>query len=88
MKEKPKQEIWFKRKSYGWGWVPAIWQGWVVLLVYIVLVTIFSFTISEDSPLNEVLFTFLLPITLLTFTLIRICYKKGEKPKWQWGEKK
>ena len=76
---------WFKRKLYGWGWTPARWQGWVVLVVYIIGVTAFAFTIDENSPSREVMFTGILPIILLTIALIRICYKKGEKPRWQWG---
>jgi hypothetical protein len=23
---------WFRRKSFGWGWSPASWQGWLVTL--------------------------------------------------------
>lgn len=84
IKNNPKK-LWFKRKIYGWGWTPATWQGWLTIFVYVVLVLVFSLTIDEQSPPREVVFTFILPITLLTATLLRICYKKGEKPKWQWG---
>lgn len=87
LKDNP-QGYWFKRKLYGWGWTPVKWQGWVVLFVYVGILVLFSLTIDENSPDKEVVFTFLLPIFLLTMTLIRICYKKGEKPKWQWGEYK
>ena len=76
---------WFKRKLYGWGWAPATWQGWLVFAVYIVAALGFAFTIDEYSSAREVVFTFALPILLLTIALIRICYAKGEKPKWQWG---
>jgi len=62
-----------------------MWQGWAVLGVYIFLMFAFALTIDENSPLREVMFTFLLPMTLLTVALIRICYKKGEAPRWQWG---
>lgn len=87
LKDNPKG-YWFKAKLYGWGWVPVKWQGWAVIAVYIAAVSCFAFTIDESSPVREVVFTFLLPITLLTFTLIRICYAKGEKPRWQWGPPK
>lgn len=83
-----KEKFWFVRKTYGWGWVPATWQGWIVLFIYIILVTIFSFTIDEFSTFREVVFTFILPVLFLTITLIHICYKKGEKPCWQWGTKR
>lgn len=79
---------WFKAKPYGWGWVPVRWQGWAVVGAYIVGVLFFAFTLHETSPVEEVAFTFLLPISLLSITLIRICYIKGEKPRWQWGPPK
>jgi hypothetical protein len=76
---------WFKRKLYGWGWTPVKWQGWLVVIIYIILIFVFASTIDNNSPTKEVAFTFALPIILLTATLLRICYLKGEKPKWQWG---
>lgn len=78
-------KYWFKAKLYGWGWTPATWQGWLVIVLYIVAVTAFGFTIDKTSSPREVAFTFLLPTTLLTMALIRICYRTGEKPRWQWG---
>ena len=76
---------WFKRRLYGWGWTPATWQGWTVVFVYVALVLTFAFTLDESSPQREVVFTFFLPLALLTFALIRVMYRTGEKPKWQWG---
>jgi hypothetical protein len=79
------ERYWFKAKLYGWGWTPATWQGWLVIFVYIALVLLFSRMIDENSPPNEVAFTFMLPVLSLTIALLRICYKTGEKPRWQWG---
>lgn len=79
---------WFKRKLYGWGWTPVTWQGWLLIIVYILLIVVFSMTIDNTSPRQEVVFTFILPVVLLTVALIRVCYRKGEKPKWQWGPPK
>jgi len=87
LKDNPKH-LWFKAKLYGWGWVPVTWQGWLVILVYVIAVTLFALTIDGNSPTREIVFTFILPVTILTATLIRICYKKGEKPHWQWGPTK
>jgi hypothetical protein len=84
LKDNPKN-YWFKAKLYGWGWTPARWQGWLVILVYVVAVTGFGLTIDETSSPREIVFTFLLPVSLLTIALIRICYRTGEKPRWQWG---
>jgi len=81
------EKLWFKRKLFGWGWYPASWQGWLVTFLYLALSILFSLTIDENSGRREVFFTFVLPFVLITFTFIRIAYKKGESPKWQWGKK-
>lgn len=84
LKDNP-EGYWFKRKLYGWGWTPATWQGWLTITLYIVLVVAFALTIDNHSSAREIAFTFILPVALLTITLLRICYHKGEKPRWQWG---
>lgn len=84
LKDNP-EGYWFKAKLYGWGWDPATWQGWLVVLGYVFAITLFALTIDENSPNRESVFTFILPTVLLTITLFRICYNKGEKPHWQWG---
>jgi hypothetical protein len=80
---------WFKRKIWGWGWVPVTWQGWLTTFVYISLVLLLVLSREEPIPGNpDSGSNFLvlgLPIILLTALFIFIAYKKGEKPKWQWG---
>jgi drug/metabolite transporter (DMT)-like permease len=83
-KDNPKN-LWFKRKLYGWGWTPVTWQGWLATLVYVGLAVLFALTIDENSPPQEVVFTFVIPVVLLTIAFIRVAYKKGESPRWQWG---
>lgn len=87
LKDNP-NNLWFKRKLYGWGWVPVKWQGWAVTIGYVLAMMAFAFTIDENSPTREVIFTFVLPVFLLTVALFSICYRKGEKPRWQWGIRK
>jgi hypothetical protein len=84
IQDNPKK-LWFKRKLYGWGWTPATWQGWLTIGIYVVLIVAFALTVDKNSSTKEAIFTDILPIIFLTFALICICYKKGEKPKWQWG---
>lgn len=86
IKDNP-ENYWFKAKLYGWGWTPATWQGWLITFLYVVLIVLFSLTIDNSSSAKEVVFTFALPVFLLTATFIRIAYKTGEKPRWQWGPK-
>jgi len=85
MEQSPK--LWFKRKQYGWGWTPVSWQGWLVTALYIALVVGLGIAVENASSRREVLLFFVLPTLVLTTTLIRIAYKKGERPHWQWGKK-
>ena len=80
---------WFKRKLYGWGWTPARWQGWVTVIVFAFLIG-FTTALSLHDYRTEGIdwVRFLLPTIVLVGLLIFICYKKGEKPKWQWGKPK
>ena len=88
LKDNP-EGYWFKAKLYGWGWVPARWQGWGVTLLYIVLILGLVLTREEDIPGNpdsgSNFLTFALPIIILTVLLVVVLFKKGEKPHWQWG---
>lgn len=77
---------WFKRKLYGWGWTPAKWQGWMVLLVFVVLVTMDAIILDSNAgPTTTEISLFFVKTILNVIVLILICYKTGEKPKWMWG---
>ena len=77
---------WFKRKLYGWGWTPAKWQGWIVMAVFIILILVDSFILDlNPEPTLTQTNLFFIKIILNVAVLILICYKTGEKPKWQWG---
>lgn len=87
LKDNPKG-LWFKRKLYGWGWTPVKWQGWMVILVYVVvLVKLFVIFDSTSHSGSDTLIHMFLPWVMLTGLLIYICYRKGESPRWQWGKK-
>jgi hypothetical protein len=81
------QQLWFKAKLYGWGWYPATWQGWVVTLSYVALLIGLAVLREKNAPQPNTFFdayTFIMVI--LTITLIAICYRTGEKPRWRWGK--
>ena len=77
-KDNPNQ-YWFKRKLYGWGWTPVKWQGWLVIFIWAILF-VFGILKMDHEWLKNLIFIF-----IFTGILIYVCYKKGEKPKWQWG---
>lgn len=75
---------WFKRKLFGYGWVPVTWQGWLVSFVFLALVLWQALEMGENpSPEEAREFTIFVVISIVVF--IAICAKNGEKPKWQWG---
>lgn len=79
------EKIWFKRKTYGWGWTPVTWQGWLVIGAYLAVVFLFVYIASLFSSPKAPLI-FLVPIAFATALMIYVCYKKGESPRWQWGD--
>ncbi len=88
LRDNPKG-YWFKAKPFGWGWTPVTWQGWVVILVYVASIVALVSMREEAIPGNpDSGSNFLVlggPVIVLTVLLIFICYKKGEKPHWNWG---
>lgn len=85
LKDNP-EKYWFKRKIFGWGWTPATWQGWLILVLFIVLIVGNAYRIDTQSlSNNDVPVTFLVQTFILVIILIAICYATGEKPRWQWG---
>jgi len=57
------------------------WQGWVVLAVYFALLLLgSSLLVFREAIVPYLIFTF-----GLTAVLLRICWVKGERPRWRWG---
>ncbi len=81
------QKDWFKRKSYGWGWVPVTWQGWLATLAPVGFIAIASWYIFKDAPEDEFdwqrVVVFLIVANLAIAPLLAASYKKGPKPRWQ-----
>ena len=90
LKDNP-EGYWFRAKLYGWGWTPARWQGWAILSGFIALIILNTVRfesnrrVTNPSSENEAALYFVGETFLLAALLIFICYKTGEKPRWQWG---
>jgi len=74
------QKFWFHAKAFGYGWgLPASWQGWVVLILYILLVIGTARLGPGDIKLPV--------ISILTVMFIIVVVFTGERPaKWRWGK--
>jgi hypothetical protein len=73
---------WFPAKRYGWGWgPPRAWQGWVVMLCSLAAIALATRMLLPDHPVA-------LPFVVLGIValLLAICYRKGEPPRWRWGD--
>jgi catechol 2,3-dioxygenase-like lactoylglutathione lyase family enzyme len=84
-----KNKLWFRRKTYGWGWTPITWEGWGVTLVILIIPLMIKLVLKsmEFEKTTQYFYTYAsIPILLMALTLI--CFRYGEKPKWQWGVKK
>ncbi len=79
------KKLWFKAKTYGYGWYPATWQGWLIISIYIAVLALLI-TIFNTNP-SEFLSVYLFLVLLTTAILIYVCYKTGEPAKWRWGDK-
>jgi hypothetical protein len=76
-------EYWFPAKRYGWGWgPPATWQGWAVLIAFIIMVIAGVFIVPpQHSPAGFVGY-----VVILSIALTGVCWWKGEPPRWRWGD--
>jgi hypothetical protein len=80
------KRLWFRTKRYRWGWQPATWEGWLILIVFVVLVVLNFFRIDATShSASDTLRPFFIETLITVFVLLGICFITGEKPRWRWG---
>jgi hypothetical protein len=83
-----KRIFWFRAKEYGWGWYPATWEGWLVLLVFIALWILNYLRLAPLDSMEKMLYEYLPQTFVLVAVLIFVAYRTGEKPRWRWGKDK
>lgn len=82
MTQESTRKYWFGPKAYGWGWgLPLTWQGWVVLLAYLV----FMIVLPVVYPPTTDALAYFGGVSVATTVLILICWRTGVPPKWRWG---
>ena len=54
-KQNKTKKLWFRAIYYGWGWYPCSWEGWLVLLVW-VLLFVFIITKIDYGVLKNFIF--------------------------------
>jgi tetrahydromethanopterin S-methyltransferase subunit E len=79
-------KLWFVNKRYGWGWTPSTWEGWLVTGIAIGLITANSMLIEEKPDMVEAgMIRVIVVNVIVVAALLIIAWKKGEKPRWRWG---
>ena len=72
---------------YGWGWQPTSWEGWTILILYIIAITLnLKGADYLSGSVSDTLINFSLPFIINTIFLLTICYTRGERPRWRWGK--
>ncbi|MFW6210254.1 MAG: hypothetical protein ACOC4E_02060 [Patescibacteria group bacterium] len=84
LKDNP-EGYWFKRKLYGFGWVPARRAGWLTLGLYLAfvfgLISVVPRNLSPDAVVEVVV----LPIVSATLLFFAVVWRTGESLRWQWS---
>ncbi|MCC5829989.1 MAG: hypothetical protein JJU36_11130 [Phycisphaeraceae bacterium] len=73
MADDPKPRYWFVPKTWGWGWQPATWEGWVTVLIWVLVVIPLGAVIAVVD-----IVWFLVFMAAMVAVLLAICrYKSG-----------
>lgn len=78
-----KKDTWFPARTHGWGWGPPVaWQGWVVILVYLVLLLGGAYFLQPRlGDMGFLAYTFVITVMLMV-----VFWSKGEPLGWRWGK--
>ena len=81
--------LWFRAKTYGWGWVPASIEGWLVLGLFVIGVGADVWVLRRrlvGGSTGTAMTVFFVWLALLVIALVMTCWLTGERPRWHWGD--
>lgn len=80
---RPEKKPWFPAKTYGWGWgLPVHWKGWLFFIIWLAsFIAGGRYMVSAGNVIPFWLFA-----VFMILVLIVVCWIKGERPGWRWGE--
>jgi hypothetical protein len=80
-------EYWFRPKTYGYGATPNTWQGWAVIVGFVIVIAAAALLIlpyRAQSP--AALIVFLAVEALVLAALWVVCRRKTDGEwRWRWG---
>ena len=74
---------WFKPRRYGYGSMPTTWQGWVVVIGYVLFV-LAVFGAEERGAISQIVMIALMVAVTVPFLLF-VRAKTDGQWKWRWG---
>jgi hypothetical protein len=62
--------LWFRARTYGWGWTPVTVEGWLVVTVFLAAIIantiVFIYRVRTGSDIRSATITFLVWFAILT----------------------
>ena len=83
----PPRSSWFRPKPYGWGATPITWQGWALVLGYVIAVAVLgTLTFGREHTQPWIWGVFVAVVAVLTLGLLMISRRRTEGDwRWRWG---
>lgn len=77
------QKYWFTANKSGYGWHPANWKGWIILILYLAfLMQSFMQIDATSHSVSDTLNNFFPRFLIFSAILIIVTYLKGESITW------
>jgi len=81
-------KYWFKRRRYGWGWMPVTPAGWLVLGAVLVIAVGGGMALRLARPTDSTpQMVYRLVVLVSVLALLVVARLKGPAPRWRWGRK-
>jgi len=83
-------KYWFKRRRFGYGWVPVTKQGFLLVSGFLLVIVASSFLLElvPDKDMFVASILYLIAVAVLVIVMIIMTRLHGPKPKWRWGVSK
>ncbi|MCD4811722.1 hypothetical protein K8R14_03920 [bacterium] len=83
-------KYWFIPKSYGYGYYPITWEGWICVLIIIAVLAlslyINNFFDLDPGPTTKEGFRFVLDLIIFMLAINPILQNRTEEEvTWKWG---
>ena len=81
--------LWFRAKTYGWGWTPASVEGWLVMGLFLAGVVVDGVILKHRLETGDAAAAWMIFFTVLAAlvgAMFAVCWVTGERPRWHWGD--